>query len=95
LRKAWSKAENDAKGKPEVPPRSVAPFADQERMFEHLREAMTAIGYLFGEKGDTLMHGVRHLIGRAQPSPQEVKLLHGLARQMLWAAKHIPDEPRE
>jgi tRNA/rRNA methyltransferase len=86
LRKAWSKAENDAQGKPEVPPRSVAPFAEQERMFEHLREAMAAVGYLFGAKGDLLMHGVRHLIGRAQPSPQEVKLLHGLARQMLWAA---------
>jgi tRNA/rRNA methyltransferase len=94
LRKAWSKAENDAKGKPEVPPRSVAPFADQERMFEHLRDAMTAIGYLFGEKADSLMHGIRHLIGRAQPTPQEVKLLHGLARQMLWAAGQMkPEEP--
>ena len=32
------------------------------------------------------MHALRHLIGRAQPSPHEVKLLHGLARQTLWAA---------
>lgn len=94
LRKAWSKAENDARGAPEVPARGVAPFAEQERMFEHLREGMTAIGYLFGEKADSLMHGIRHLIGRAQPSPQEVKLLHGLARQMLWAAGHIPREPK-
>jgi tRNA/rRNA methyltransferase len=92
LRKAWSKAENDARGRPEVPARSVAPFADQERMFEHLREAMTAIGYLWGEKADSLMHAIRHLVGRSQPTPQEVKLLHGLARQMLWAAKHIPGE---
>ena len=64
----------------------IAPFADQERMFEHLREAFTAIGYLFGTRADTLMHAVRHLIGRAKPTPQEVKLLHGLARQMLWVA---------
>jgi tRNA/rRNA methyltransferase len=91
LRKAWSKATNEARGQPEVPPRSIAPFADQERVFEHLREALTAIGYLFGEKADSLMAGVRHLIGRAQPSPQEVKILHGLARQMLWAAGHIPN----
>ncbi len=86
LRKSWSRAENEAKGQSEVPVRSVAAFVDQERMFDHLREAMTAIGYLFGEKGDSLMHAIRHLIGRAQPTPQEVKLLHGLARQMLWAA---------
>lgn len=86
LRKAWSKALNDARGAPEVPVRSVAPFADQERMYEHLREALTAVGYLFGEKADSLMHGLRHLIGRAQPTSQEVKILHGLARQLLWAA---------
>jgi tRNA/rRNA methyltransferase len=86
LRKAWSKASNEARGKPEVSVRSIAPFADQERMYEHLREALTAVGYLFGDKADSLMHGLRHLIGRAQPTSQEVKILHGLARQLLWAA---------
>jgi tRNA/rRNA methyltransferase len=89
LRKAWSKAVNDARGKPEAPVRSVAPFADQERMYEHLREALTAVGYLFGDKADSLMHGIRHLIGRAQPTHQEVKILHGLARQILWAAEQM------
>jgi tRNA/rRNA methyltransferase len=71
-----------------------APFADQERMFGHLREALEAVGYLYGTKADPLMHAVRHLIGRAVPTPQEVKLLHGLARQLLWAAKQVkrPDD---
>jgi tRNA/rRNA methyltransferase len=32
------------------------------------------------------MHGIRHVLGRAQPTHQEVKILHGLARQLLWAA---------
>lgn len=96
LRKAWSKSLNDARGQPELPVRSVAPFADQERMYEHLREALTAVGYLFGDKAESLMHGIRHLIGRAQPTPQEVKILHGLARQLLWAAGQMKpkDEPR-
>jgi tRNA/rRNA methyltransferase len=70
----------------------VAPFADQERMFEHLREALEAVGYLYGTKADPLMHAVRHLLGRALLTPQEVKLLHGLARQLLWAARHLPPE---
>ncbi len=86
LRKAWSRAENAARNQPEAPARTVAAFADQERMYEHLREALTAVGYLFGDKADSLMHGLRHLIGRAQPTHQEVKILHGLARQLLWAA---------
>ena len=89
LRKAWSKASNDALGKPESAPRAVAAFADQERMYAHLHDALAAIGFLFGDKGESLMHGLRHLIGRSQPTHQEVKILHGLARQMLWAAGQI------
>lgn len=96
LRKAWSKATNEARGKPEFPERSVAAFADQDRMFTHLREALTATGYLFGDKADSLMHAVRQLIGRAMPTPQEVKILHGLARQLLWlASQQKPDSEHE
>jgi TrmH family RNA methyltransferase len=64
----------------------IAPFADQERMFEALRESLVRIDYLFGPKADPLMHGIRHLIGRAGPSPMEVRLLTGLARQIAWFA---------
>ena len=69
---------------PDRPIHEIAPFADQERMFDHLKDALEKIGYLFGTKADPLMHAMRHLIGRAKPTPQEVKLLHGLARQLLW-----------
>jgi tRNA/rRNA methyltransferase len=71
----------------------VAPFADQERMFDHLRQALEAVGYLYGTKADPLMHAVRHLIGRSMPTPQEVKLLHGLARQLLWLSRQGKAEP--
>jgi len=74
-------------------PPEIAPFADQERMFAHLREALEAVGYLFGTRADSLMHAVRHLIGRANPTPQEVKLLHGLARQLLWLVRQGKGEP--
>ena len=74
-------------------PPEAAPFADQERMFGHLQEALEAVGYLYGTKADPLMHAVRHLLGRSLPTPQEVKLLHGLARQLLWVAKHRRDDP--
>jgi tRNA/rRNA methyltransferase len=83
-----------AERQPPTISREIAPFADQERMYEHLREALEAVGYLFGTKADPLMHAVRHLIGRSPPTPQEVKLLHGLARQILWMSKQQePDAP--
>jgi TrmH family RNA methyltransferase len=68
----------------------IAPIADQERMFVALRESLERIAYLFGPKADALMYGLRHLIGRARPSPMEVGLLTGLARQIQWFADEAP-----
>ena len=70
-----------------------AAFADQERMFAHLREALERVHFLYGDKADALMHALRHLIGRTGPTEQEVKLLHGLARQLLWVAEHGENRP--
>lgn len=69
---------------------AVAPVAEQERMFEHLQQALEAIHFLYGTKAGPLMHAMRQLIGRAMPSSREVRMLHGVARQLLWAARHLP-----
>jgi tRNA/rRNA methyltransferase len=69
---------------PHEPP---APYAEQERMFEHLRAALTELHFLYGDKADALMHALRHLIGRAGPTTMEGKLLHGLARQIEWQVR--------
>jgi tRNA/rRNA methyltransferase len=81
LRKAWLQ-----RTAPRVAPEAPAPFADQERMFDRLRQALEDVHFLYGEKADALMHGLRHLIGRAGPTPMEVELLFGLARQLRWFA---------
>jgi tRNA/rRNA methyltransferase len=65
---------------------AVAPIADQALMFAELERGLDAIAYLRGHRGPALMHALRHLIGRAGPSPMEVDLLLGLARQMRWIA---------
>ncbi len=82
--------------RPGVARRAIATHHEQERAFDHLREAFTAVGFLFGTRADALMHAVRQLIGRAQPTPQEVKILHGLARQLLFVAgqREHPGEPQ-
>jgi tRNA/rRNA methyltransferase len=80
LRRQWLRAAAPSAAEP------VAPFAEQERMYAHLRRGLEAIHFLYGDKADALMHAVRHLLGRAGPTAMEVKLLHGLARQMEWVA---------
>ena len=94
LRKTWSERVNDERSEPEPGP-LVAPHADQERMFEHLRESFQAVGFLFGDRQESLMHAMRQLIGRSMPTPQEVRMLHGLARQLLWVAKWGKEDVKE
>ena len=84
LRRLWLQAQGAAVRQTQ----KVAPFADQERMFESLRDALTRVHFLWGTKADSLMHAVRHLIARARPSPNEVRILFGLARQLRWVAEH-------
>ncbi len=80
LRKAWLGQT------PGESPMAMASFAQQEQMFARLREALEAIHFLYGDKADALMHGLRHMLGRAMLTEMEVKLLLGLARQMVWIA---------
>ena len=71
---------------PIVMRRPIAPYVDLDRAFVHLEDSLTAMQFLYGQNAKLLMHAVRHLIGRAQPTPQEVKMLHGLARQLDYIA---------
>ncbi len=81
VRRAWLRRTSDIPLSQQEQP---APFADQERAFEQLRLALEEIHFLYGEKGPVLMHGLRHLIGRARPSAMEVRLLLGVARQIQY-----------
>jgi tRNA/rRNA methyltransferase len=82
LRKAWRLSDQTAATK------AIASFADQDRMFTSLREALEGIHFIYGPKADTLMHALRHLIGRAQPTDMEIGVLQGLARQIRWYVDH-------
>jgi tRNA/rRNA methyltransferase len=87
LRRAWLA---HAPGPP--PTEEEASFADQERMFDRLRAALEDAHFLYGPKADALMHALRHLIGRARPTPMEVRVLLGLARQLRWLARRARRE---
>lgn len=64
-----------------------AAFAEFEPALAHLKQALEAVHFLYGEKAEPLWHGVRHLLVRANPTAAESRLLHGLARQLLWVAR--------
>ncbi len=66
--------------------REPANYEDFDRAMNHLHRALTDVRFLFGQNAEALMNAFRHLVGRAAPTSQEVKMLHGLARQLEYAA---------
>ncbi len=67
---------------------NLAPFALQERMFVDLEAALRDLHFLWRDNAESLMHALRHLIGRTQPTRMEADLLLGLARQVRWYVQH-------
>lgn len=62
-----------------------ATAAEIEAQFEHLRHVMLAIGYARPETVEHALRGIRHLLARGRPRPDEIAALRGLWRQTLWA----------
>jgi tRNA/rRNA methyltransferase len=64
-------------------PEGRAPAGDVERAVRELRAARLEIGYLDPASPDHVLAELRRLIARGGPSPREVVLLRGLARQVV------------
>jgi tRNA/rRNA methyltransferase len=62
----------------------IATFEAQEHLYKQLQDALERIHFLYGDKAASLMHAIRHLLGKARLSEMEVKLLLGLTRQIRW-----------
>ncbi len=82
LRRQWL---NRQPSRDEMEP--PASYEEQERLYAHLKEALTAVRFLWDFRSDGIFHVVRHVIARAMPTRKEVRLLHGLAKQLLYVAK--------
>ncbi len=86
-----------------APPAGDPPANQESReaMFAHLQEALHTIGYLHEDSVEPIMRRLRRLLGRAETSEDEVRLLRGLARQTLWAAdqaglpRRSPQSPQD
>lgn len=84
----WYQATHDSVE--ELSQRTAVSAGELSRTLDHLEDALREIHFIWGEKGDSVAHAVRHLIARAMPDELENKLLHGLARQVLWYVEHHP-----
>jgi len=74
---------------PERPaaPASRARAGEIEQALAELRGALLEIGYLDPANPDRILAELRRLVARGGPSPREVVLLRGLARQIAWAGR--------
>jgi tRNA/rRNA methyltransferase len=75
-----------------------APAGDVEQAVRELRGALLEVGYLDPANPEHVLTELRRLIARGGPSPREVVLLRGLARQVSWAGRVArggagPDNP--
>ncbi len=90
LRVAWLAAERDW-----VTTEKMAPLEAQERAFANLKSSLLEIGFLYGEKADSLFEGVRHMLMRCRPQMRDIGILHGLARQISWFVRTHTGTPME
>lgn len=72
----------------------------RESMYAHFFDALSAIGFLKDDQAEAMTRRLRRMFGRAAVSSGDVKLLRGIARQVLWCAGQAgrresnDDEPR-
>ena len=59
----------------------------RERMFGIWRETLFEIGFMKEDKADHMMMGLRRLLSRGVLTQDDIKILMGIARQSLWAAR--------
>ncbi|MBS1187747.1 MAG: methyltransferase [Burkholderiaceae bacterium] len=68
--------------------RGTAASVEQiDGMFAHLEQALVALGFLHADNPKKLMPRLRRLFSRAELETEEVNILRGIAKQILWKHK--------
>jgi tRNA/rRNA methyltransferase len=64
--------------------RKLASHRELEALYAHIRKSLLDIGFLDAQNPDHILHTFRRIFGRAGLNPREVKILHGMMRQIDW-----------
>ena len=73
-----------------VPPEEMSVECDaatREHMFKMWREMLLEIGFMEEHKADHMMLGIRRIFGRNPLTDDDVRIMMGVARQVLWKAR--------
>jgi tRNA/rRNA methyltransferase len=76
-----------AKGRTVYEKPRLAPADEVENMYDHMRSALLEIGYLDPQNPDLTLGSFRRIFSRAGLTHEEVKLIRGVFRQLLWYMK--------
>lgn len=74
-------------------PSKLAGAHDIDLLNRHLRAAFLGIGYAYPHTVDNLVRSFHEIFSRAKLHEREVRMLRGLAHQVLWASQFLP--PKE
>jgi TrmH family RNA methyltransferase len=66
---------------------TIADHASREAMYEHLEEALRAVGFVQDPTGEGMMRRLRRILGRAELTPGDVRVVRGIARRILWLSR--------
>lgn len=69
--------------------RALARSSSLEGLFSHLQEALLEIDFLHENNPDRMMKTMRRILTRAELNEEEVVVLRGICRQILWASRKI------
>jgi len=65
-----------------------ASFEEVEGMYTHIQELLTEIGFLWEDNPDHMMRSVREYMNRTVPMEQDVKMIRGICRRLLYHLKN-------
>ncbi len=71
---------------------NLAEFQKLEKMYAHLEELLSRIGFLNPQNPKRIMHTLRRIFGRARLSDRDVAVLRGIFRQLDWYAAHYSEK---
>jgi tRNA/rRNA methyltransferase len=69
--------------------RRTATAGERESLYRHVEDGLRAIGFLGDETAPARMAVLRRILERSDVSPDEVRYLRGIARQMAWAGNSL------
>jgi TrmH family RNA methyltransferase len=70
-----------------LPTDPIATRAERQRLYEHARQALEAVGFLRPGAPIRPLHEIGYLLDRAAATAHEVQILHGMCRRILRKVK--------